>query len=119
MSSAIARARTAWGDELPDWVAALAAEADRTSQRAAAARIGYSAAVVNQVLGRTYRGSWSRIERAVRLALLPERVDCPVLGAITTTRCAQHQRAPAYANHELAELARTCPVCPHREEKRP
>lgn len=114
--SATARMRRAWGATPPDWVAVLAEACERESQAGVAGRIGYSPSVVNQILGRKYRGNLARVERAVRLEYLPERVACPVLGAITTSRCSVHQRRPSRANVVLAELARTCPRCPNRED---
>lgn len=113
-----AQAEAHWGRMMPEWIAALADECDRTTQRAVADRIGYSASVINQVLKRTYKGSMSKIERAVRVALIPDQVPCPVLGSILESTCLKHQRRPSFANHELAELARTCPACPHRESER-
>lgn len=114
-STSIERARKAWG-RTPDWVEALAEECDRTSQAKAAERVGYSASVVNQILANCYRGKISAVERKVRLALLPERVLCPVLGAITTTRCAVEQEKPfSIANPLRVALARKCPTCPNSE----
>ena len=54
----------------PDWLARLRDESDRTSQRHVAARLGYSASMVNQVLGGTYPGGLKRVENAVRSILM-------------------------------------------------
>lgn len=114
-SSSLDRAMMNWG-RVPDWVAALAEECDRTSQAKAAERVGYSASVVNQVLANSYRGKIAAVERAVRLELLPERVLCPVFGAITTTRCAFEQEKPYSGINPLRRaIWRQCPNCPNRD----
>jgi len=114
--SPLERIRTAWSFEPPDWIAALAEACERDSQAAVGRRIGYSASVVNQLLAGSYRGNMAKVERAVRLALLPEQVCCPVLGPITSTDCVRHQRHPSVVNSVKAELARTCPRCEYRED---
>lgn len=38
----------AWGDTLPDWIAVLVQECDRSSQNAVAAKIAFSPAMVSQ-----------------------------------------------------------------------
>lgn len=65
------RAKVGWGEPLPDWVATLAAEADKTSQSKVAKCLGMSTATINQVLGNVYPGRVRRIEAEVRKKLLP------------------------------------------------
>jgi len=99
-----------------EWIEELRAECARTSQAAAGKRIGYSAAVVNQVLRGRYKGDLRSIEQAVRGALLGETVDCPMIGEIPRHRCIEHQRRasrPAATNPMRVQLAQACPVCPH------
>lgn len=57
--NARARVLSSWGESCPDWVLALADAADRESQAAAARAIGYSPAVVSQVLKGVYAGGFS------------------------------------------------------------
>lgn len=91
-------ARGAWG-EPPDWIVALATAADRTTQRDAAARIGYGQTVVNQVLRRNYRGRYDKVEAAVRGALLGATVHCPGYGTeISRAFCLGEQRQPFAAS---------------------
>jgi len=113
--TAVETARRARNGDLPDWVRALAEECDRTSQRAAAARIGYSAAAVNQVLAGKYRAPETRVELAVRAALLAAEVCCPVAGVIPAARCLENQRLPwASTNPQRVALYRACRNgCPH------
>jgi len=111
------KARAAWGDPLPDWIAALAAECDRTSQGAAGKRLpraggsGYSAATINCVLGKSYGADLSVIEQAVRAALMSATVMCPVIGEMSSSACIEHQRAEWSPRN--AVIRDVCPICPH------
>jgi len=95
----IERATEAWGSPLPDWVEALARECDRLGQRAVAAKVGYSATVINRLLQNRYgreagagRGSRAAAEQAVRGALMQATVTCPFLGEIPADQCSTNQR---------------------------
>ena len=93
----------------PDWVEALAAECARSSQRVIAFRIRYSPAVVSQVLKGTYKGDLSRVEEAVRGALMNKTVGCPVLGNLAADRCLEIQAQPfAATNAQRVKLYRAC-----------
>lgn len=113
--SATALALAAWGSPLPDWVEALAGEADRTSQSAAARRLSYSPTVVSCTLRATYQGSLRAVEQRVRDVLMRAQVVCPVLGGIPSARCIAEQAAPfAPTNHERVRLYRACRAgCPN------
>jgi DNA-binding transcriptional regulator YdaS (Cro superfamily) len=103
-------------DELM-WIVALRTAAADGQQRAAAKRIGYSAAVVSQVLSGSYKGDWKAVQQAVEGALLGATVDCPVAGDIPRNRCLEHQRSEATAASPMSvELAQTCPTCVNRKE---
>ncbi len=82
----------AWGALPPDWIMALAEDANRTSGTEAAQRIGYSSAVVTSVINNNYRGAMKTVEARVRGALLAEEVDCPIIGAIRRDRCMDEQK---------------------------
>lgn len=113
------RAARFWGANAPDWIAALAVECDRTSQGQCAARLGISPALVNQVLGHSYKGRFDRIEQRVRGELMRETVDCPVLGEISRRDCLDHQaRARSFraTNPLRRALYAACPICPNRED---
>jgi len=114
-TSAIERARAAWGDELPDWVRVLAEACAAESQSRVAKRMGYSAAAVTQVLRRSYAGRTDRLEQAVRDTLMGDAaVACPVLGEITREHCLEEQAKPFTASSRTrVMLARTCPTCPN------
>ena len=110
------KARAAWGSPMPDWIAALAAECDRTSQGAAGKRCrkisgdGYSAATINHVLGNDYaNGDLGAVESSVRAALMSATVDCPVVGEMSATACFDHQRSEWSARSAMIREA--CATC--------
>jgi len=115
------KAIAAWGDNAPAWILALANECDNTSQKKTADRIGYSAAVVNTVLGRTYKGDFNAVEKAVKGALQAEKVMCPVAGELPGHRCQEYQRQTFSATNSMrVKLYQACRNgCPHsRHTKR-
>lgn len=101
------------------WLEALRAECERTSQRAAAERLGVSASMVNQVLGGNYKADSRRLEERVRGELMDETVECPVLGDITKRVCQDHQQRPCAANNPThIRLYRACRNgCPNSTSK--
>ena len=110
-----AKARAAWGDALPDWIEAIADEATRTTASAVAARLGYSAPVISEVLANRYRGDVAGVEQAVRGVYLGAVVACPVLGELGTMRCREEQAKPFMATSSVrTRLYRACrDGCPH------
>lgn len=113
-----ATASTAWGETAPTWITLLAEQCDRSSQKAAAALIGYSSAVVNQVLSRRYSGDLGAVEQAVKGALLAAMVDCPIAGELPAHRCLEYQRQPfANTNPQRVALFKACPNCIHNRRK--
>lgn len=102
-------------DKEQDWLTVLAEACRDSSQAAVAARIGYSATVVNQVLKGKYTGDLRAVEQAVRGALLSYTIECPVLGALPAHLCLEHQRRPFAATNPLrVRLYRACRTCTHR-----
>lgn len=98
------------------WVAELRRFAAKHSQPIAGKKIGYSPAVVNQVLKGTYEGNLSRVQEAVEGALMGSLVECPVIGGIPRNACIAHQRragSPQATNPMRIALAQTCPSCEH------
>lgn len=100
---------------MADWIDALRTETERTSQSAAARKLGVSASVVNQVLKGRYRGRLDRVEARVRAQLMHEVVECPVLGEIERKRCDEEQRRPfSAASPQRVKIWRACRNgCPH------
>lgn len=109
-------ARQSWGDDLPDWVEALAKECERTSQNKAAQVLGYSGGAVSMVLRNRYSANLQSIEMAVRGALMSEEIDCPFLGQIGKDACRQwriRRKRGVRANRLQIQMARACSECPH------
>lgn len=108
-----------WGDgdalKVPDWIMVLAESCDASSRAKVAARLGYSAGVVSQVLNNTYKGDLGRVEGVVRGALLAEKVMCPVVDEISRDVCLENQkRNPPFTSAMRARLYRACrDGCPH------
>jgi hypothetical protein len=73
----MARALAAYGRPLPDYIEILAKECDRTSQRAAASKIGYALGAVSMTLSASYRGNPGRMEAAIRRGLMGQDVTMP------------------------------------------
>jgi hypothetical protein len=105
----VAKAGAAWKGALPDWVEQLAREANRTTAKKAAQRIGYSGAVVSHVLNNAYPGDIARVEAKVRGALMSATVMCPVVGEIGLDRCLDEQKmGNTGASSIRARLYRAC-----------
>lgn len=108
------KACLAWGSP-PDWVAELAALADREGLRGAEKRIGYSASCISTVINKRYRGDMARVEESVRGALMGHVVGCPALGEIGRDQCLAWQKKPFAATSSIrAAVYRACRSgCPH------
>lgn len=102
------------------WIETLRQACERESQSRVAARLGYSAATVNQVLKGVYKGRLDRVQERVESVLVGGRlVDCPVLGEIPRHECLDHQGQPfAATNPQRVRLYRACRSgCPHSRLK--
>lgn len=99
----------------PDWLGALRAECERSTQHAVAARLGVSPSLVNQVVRGVYRADTRRFEERVRRLLMAGGVSCPELGPITGEACRTHQRRrPPFSNPDHVAVFRACHNgCPH------
>lgn len=103
-----------------DWLEALQEAVKRTSQRSVAAKLGVSTTMVSQALNGRYPSSLRTLEQRVRGTLLAATVDCPVLGEISTRRCADEQRRPfSTSNPTRVRLFVTCRSCPRRQQPSP
>ena len=97
------------------WLEALRAEVNRTSQTQVAQRLGVSKTVISQVVNEKYPGDMHRIQQLVEGALLQRSVNCPILGEITSDICLQHQKRPFSASNPVrVRLHKACRSgCPH------
>lgn len=95
--------------EESDWVAVLRTQCQNSSQKQVGLKIGYSNAVVNQVLKGTYKGDLKRVESSVKGAFMNETVDCPVCGDIATHICLNYQKQPfSSINPQRVQLYKAC-----------
>lgn len=113
-------ARGAWGDPLPDWIEVVARQCLDMPQAKVAARIGYSAGMISQLLRNRYKGNLAAIEDAARGAWMGATVDCPVNGSIPTDTCQDWQRKARdwlASNSHRVRMHKACSKCPrYRKE---
>lgn len=97
------------------WIELLHASCRMASQASVARKVGYSGAVISQVLSGTYTGDLARVQAAVEGALMNTTVECPVLGTISRAKCIAIQRQPfTPTNPTNVALYRACRSgCPH------
>lgn len=106
-----------WGECAPHWVIQLAEECDKSTQAAVARKIDRSAALVNQVLKKSYNADLSSIQSRVE-TVFGCPLSCPILGLIDGARCLEEQGKPySPHNHIRVSLYRACRKCPHRIKK--
>lgn len=113
------KALVAWGDPLPEWIAALAEACDADNQTVVGKLLGYSGAVVSMVLSNKYGGDMIRFEALVRGALMAETVHCPTLQEISRDRCQYWQKRPfSTASGNAVRMYHACRSgCPHSRLK--
>ncbi|MFK5894254.1 MAG: hypothetical protein QM504_13615 [Pseudomonadota bacterium] len=116
METCFENASEAWDNCLPVWVEILAKACDETSQREVAAQLTYGAAVVNQVLKNKYKGNLNNIKTAVEGAFLSAKVNCPVIGELSSNDCMDNQRKPfSMANSQRVQLFKACRSCDNNQ----
>jgi hypothetical protein len=93
----------------PAWLLALREQVSDKGQRVVGKEIGYSPAVVSQVLNNKYGGDLKQVEKCVRGAYMGETVLCPVMGEVSVNRCLEVQKQPfASTNPQRVRLYRAC-----------
>jgi hypothetical protein len=118
MSASTDKARAAWGDGLPQWVADLAAECDRTSQNKVALRMKRSAALISQVIGHKYPGDLAAVEEVFKGVFQAEVVTCPALGEMPANECRDWRAKAARfvsINSMRVQMYRACNRCPRHK----
>lgn len=114
--SIVEKARLAWGEDIPDWVLAMAEQAELTSQNKVAQRIKRTGPLVSQVLGNKYGAGLNHIEELVRSILMREMVPCPGTGTdLSKVECKDwREKAKAFSGHnpERVMMFRACRRCP-------
>lgn len=98
-----------------NWLEELRSACASAGQKEIARRIGYSSAVLSQVLNGKYPGDLERVQAQVEGVLMRRVVDCPVLGEITLDICRGHQtRKPNPTNQARMMMHYACrDNCPH------
>ena len=105
----------------PAWLAALRAEARRTSIADVASRLGYARPSISLVLTGRYPQSPHKVREAVERVLL-RSVVCPHLGAaISEGDCERYRTAPMptsdAARFRHWNACRVCPLNPQSHEE--
>jgi hypothetical protein len=111
----LARARAGWGDDMPDWVMALARACERSTQTKVAQALDRSPAVISNVLARTYAASMDRIEERVRGVYLNGKVICPEKGDLPLQECQDwREKAKRFqmGNPQRTLMFGVCRKCP-------
>ena len=114
MSGPLDIARAAWGEELPDWVEALAIECGKASQNKVAARLDRSAAMISQVLRRKYPGDLAALEELFCWVFLSAVIACPALGTMPSHVCQDWQAKARFfrtGNPLRTRMYRACHQC--------
>ncbi len=103
------------------WLDILRQQAEGKTQAEIARELGYSPAVVSQVLGGRYQGSLDNVAaRVASMYGVGGQVQCPELGVIAPGRCADsyeraHRPGIRPGNPQTARLAKRCRGCPLRQ----
>jgi hypothetical protein len=114
----LAKARAAWGDELPAEIEALASACNETTATGVARQVGVSTGLVSHLLAKRYPGDVVAVFAKIRGALIGERVACPILGDIRLDHCLVEQKRPfAATNSTRARLYHACRTCPNRRDQ--
>ncbi len=113
-----AKAREAWGEDVPPWILVLAAQCDERSQKAVADKIGISGGQISRIINGKYNGNYSEAALAVRSHLSGETVSCPAIGEIPLSSCIRGRRHTGPAQTFLQRVyASSCPICPLNPER--
>jgi len=105
----------AWGEDLPDWITTLIGECDGSSQNKVATRLGISAAVVSQVIRKSYQGNYDNIAMRVREIYMSGDIECPAIGVIASEVCLHWRdeiRKGTSAGPQRILMTRFCRKCP-------
>jgi DNA-binding transcriptional regulator YdaS (Cro superfamily) len=78
--------------ETPRWLSELRRQCAIKPQSKVAKELGYSSAVVSQVLAGKYKGNIQRVSETICSVYLGETVICPVMGELEKHRCRRFQQ---------------------------
>lgn len=120
MNGTVEKARAAWGDDIPEWVEALAVECSMSSQNKVSARIGRSGSLISMVLANRYKGDLEAVEELFNGAFRNVRVDCPALGTIPANECRKwREKGRQFVNVNALRIRmyRACAGCPRNRRE--
>lgn len=90
----------------------LTQKVNEVGQAEVARRLGISAAAICQIMSGKYNAAPDTILRRVVEVFGGLFVDCPVLGEMPLSRCADERKKPfTTANHQAVALWRACQNC--------
>ncbi len=111
--SNLEKARIAWGDDLPDYIAVLATRCDETTQRAAGRIVGFPSSTVSKLINRKYGARYDELEIQIRRTLMNVPVACPTFGEIPLASCFNIRRQkPERLDMAERNFASACARCP-------
>ena len=116
MSGPIDSVQRAYGEGAPDWLIVLARTCEATSQSATARNLGYTPAVISQVLNNRYGGNLDNVQTRVTGKLMGATLECPALGNLPLHECQawrKKSRNFSGANHQRVMMYRACNRCPN------
>ncbi len=118
-TTSMATAVASWGEALPDWVADLARECEATSQNNVAGRMGYSSALISQLLRAKYPGNLAAVKEIFEGVFQNSTVECPALGDIPSQDCRAYRaksRDFQGTSHFRARMYRACGGCARNQK---
>lgn len=112
--------RECWGEAAPDWIIALVTACSErgASQNSVAQRLGYTGAVISQVLRNRYPGNLRRLEDRVRSVFLAGEITCPALGVIGSEDCLSWRDKSTdltSVSPMTVRMFRACATCPRNQ----
>lgn len=99
----------------PDAMKLLVEKVAEHGQADVARKLGVSAAAVSQILSGKYNAAPDAILGRVIEVFGGLSVECPVLGGIPLSQCAEERKKPfAATSHQRVALWKACQTCPRR-----
>ena len=96
----------------PDAMKLLIEKVAETSQAKVAKAIGVSGATISLILSGNYPAAPDEILKRVVEVFGGISVDCPVLGEIPSSQCAEERKKPfAATSHQRVALWKACQAC--------
>ena len=99
----------------PDAMKLLNEKTEDLGQAEVARRLGVSAAAISQIRSGKYQAAPDEILRKVVEVFGGLAIECPCLGEIPLSKCAQERKKPfQIGNHQAVALWKACQSCERR-----